>query len=113
MKKVFSLLLAAALVLCAMTVTVFAAPGNASYGDVPLYKGGITIDGKMDEGSYANLKKLELKKKVARETADIELTTFIGKSGIYIGVEVEESSTVYYNPKRTSAYNTGIECYFK
>ena len=73
---------------------------------------GMVIDGKMDEGSYANLKKLELKKKVARETADIELTTFIGKSGIYIGVEVEESSTVYYNPKRTSAYNTGIECYF-
>ena len=74
--------------------------------------GGMTIDGKADEGAYTNLKKLELKKRVARETADIELTTYFGKSGLYIHLDVEESSTVYFNPKRNSAFNTGVECYF-
>lgn len=73
---------------------------------------GITIDGKMDDTAYRGLKTLTLKKNHEGQTAEIEVTTFIGKSGLYLGAQVEESTKVYYNPIRNSAYNTCIEYYF-
>lgn len=73
---------------------------------------GITIDGKMDDTAYRGLKTLTLKKNHEGQTAEIEVTTFIGKSGLYLGAQVEESTKVYYNPSRNSAYNTCIEYYF-
>ena len=73
---------------------------------------GITIDGKMDDTAYRGLKTLTLKKNHEGQTAEIEVTAFIGKSGLYLGAQVEESTKVYYNPIRNSAYNTCIEYYF-
>lgn len=73
---------------------------------------GITIDGKMDDTAYRGLKTLTLKKNHEGQTAEIEVTTFIGKSGLYLGAQVEESTKVYYNPIRNSSYNTCIEYYF-
>lgn len=73
---------------------------------------GITIDGKMDDTAYRGLKTLTLKKNHEGQTAEIEVTTFIGKSGLYLGAQVEESTKVYYNPIRNLAYNTCIEYYF-
>lgn len=73
---------------------------------------GITIDGKMDDTAYRGLKTLTLKKNHEGQTAEIEVTTFIGKSGLYLGAQVEESTKVYYNPIRNLANNTCIEYYF-
>ena len=73
---------------------------------------GITIDGKMDDTAYRGLKTLTLKKNHEGQTAEIEVTTFIGKSGLYLGAQVEESTKVYYNPIRNIANNTCIEYYF-
>lgn len=73
---------------------------------------GITIDGKMDDTAYRGLKTLTLKKDYQGQTADIEVTTLIGKSGLYLGAQVEESTKVYYNPIRNSAFNTCMEFYF-
>lgn len=73
---------------------------------------GITIDGKMDDTAYRGLKTLTLKKNHEGQTAEIEVTTFIGKSGLYLGAQVEESTKVYYNPIRNLAYNTCMEFYF-
>ena len=73
---------------------------------------GITIDGKMDDTAYRGLKTLTLKKNHEGQTAEIEVTTFIGKSGLYLGAQVEESTKVYYNPIRNLAYNTCMGFYF-
>lgn len=73
---------------------------------------GITIDGKMDDSAYKGLKKLTLQKNYQNQTSEIEITTLIGKSGLYLGAEVEESTKVFYNPTRNSAYNTCVEFYF-
>ena len=120
MKKVFSLLLAAALVLCAMTVTVFAAPGNASYGDVPLYKGGITIDGKMDEAYKLGLKidaSLDYSDALATDTT-ADLYLLHDGEYLYILYDVKSAFDIdpgKYNPANANANDSwkgsGTELY--
>lgn len=73
---------------------------------------GVVIDGKTDDSAYNGLRTLTLKKNYQGQTAAIEVTTFIGKNGLYLGAQVQESTKIYYNPTRDSAYNTGMEFYF-
>jgi len=61
MKKMLSLAIAVLLLAVAVAIPVSAAPGKTSLGEVPLFKGGITVDGKLDE-AYTKLGlKIELK----------------------------------------------------
>ncbi|MBE6551445.1 MAG: hypothetical protein E7665_04845 [Ruminococcaceae bacterium] len=53
MKKL-SLALAILMIALALAVPASAAKGKGSFGEVPLYKGGITVDGKIDE-AYTKL----------------------------------------------------------
>jgi len=53
MKKI-AWLMALMLLACAMVAPVSALTANGSYGEVPLYKGGITVDGQLDE-AYTKL----------------------------------------------------------
>ena len=45
-------------------------------------------------------------------TADVRLTTYTGKNGIYLAAHVEESTIVYYNAAKISSWNSGLEFYF-
>jgi len=56
MKKILALAMTAGMLLCSMATTISAAPDKGSYGEVPLYKGGIIVDGQMDEAYSLGLK---------------------------------------------------------
>ena len=49
MKKLLALILAAVCIFAAASVPVYALTANGSWGEVPLYKGAITLDGKLDD----------------------------------------------------------------
>ena len=49
MKKIISLAMAVLMMALVLAAPVSAAPGKGSYGEVPMFKGGIEMDGEIDE----------------------------------------------------------------
>lgn len=72
----------------------------------------VTLDGEFNEDFYQTQKWFHGKKRQGQVTADVKLTTYTGKNGIYLAALVEESTIVYYNPAKISSWNSGLEFYF-
>ena len=72
----------------------------------------VTLDGEFNEDFYQNRNWFHGKKRKGQVTADVKLTTYTGKNGIYIAAHVQESTVVYYNPSIISSWNSGLEFYF-
>lgn len=72
---------------------------------------GVTIDGKLDDEVYKNQNWLHCQKDYGFEHADIDMVTYFGAQGIYVGVTVEENSGIYFNPVKATTDNSCIELY--
>lgn len=104
MKKLASLLMAALMagsVIAASALTVSAA--DNSYGEVPLYKGGITVDGKIDE-AYT---KLGLKIDASKDY-NASLPSGVSKADVYV---LHDGSYLYFCYDVTAKYAIDPENY--
>lgn len=72
----------------------------------------VTLDGEFTEDFYTDRNWFYGKKRLRQVTADVKLTTYTGKNGIYLAAHVEESTIVYYNAAKISSWNSGLEFYF-
>lgn len=72
----------------------------------------VTLDGEFTEDFYTGRNWFYGKKRLGQVTADVKLTTYTGKNGIYLAAHVEESTIVYYNAAKISSWNSGLEFYF-
>ncbi len=101
MKKLLSLALAA-LMLLTLAVSVSAKTANGSFGNVPLYTGGITIDGKADEAYAYGLKidcSVDFKESFATDTTAEYQLLHDGKN-LYALLTVKSANPLTeYNPK--------------
>jgi len=120
MKKIIALAMAAMMLVAAMAVLpVSAAAGKGSYGEVPMYKGGITVDGKIDE-AYT---KLGLKLDASADygdnyKTDTAATLYLLHDGqyLYIAYDVKSANPLgKYDETKANAANsyacTGTELY--
>lgn len=72
----------------------------------------VTLDGEFTEDFYEGRNWFYGKKRMGQVTADVKLTTYTGKNGIYLAAHVRESTIVYYNAAKISSWNSGLEFYF-
>lgn len=120
MKKLFTLIMAG-LLTAAMIAPVSAAPGNGSYGEVPLYKGGITVDGQMDE-AYSLALKIDASHDYNDAYAtDTTADLYLLHDGEYLYILYDVKSAfdidpANYNPANANANDSykgsGTELYF-
>lgn len=77
------------------------------------YDSYMKIDGKLDEDKYKNVEWLYGEDKPnSVQNATIEITSFIGEKGVFVGAKVEETgSNIWVNPERGSWTNSCLELY--
>ena len=107
MKKI-SLILLAVLML-ALCIPTYALTANGSLGNVPLYKGGITIDGKLDEAYNKGLK-LDINADYPNYATKCNGTAYLVHDGTYLYIFCDVNNVnklTEYNPKyATELYKT-------
>ena len=72
---------------------------------------GITIDGVIDERVYQDNNWLYMRNDNGNATVDIAMTSYYGEKGMYFVYDVTESTPIYVNLDRNSAFNSCVELY--
>ena len=72
---------------------------------------GITIDGVLDEKVYQDNNWLYMRNDNGNATVDIAMTSYYGDKGMYFVYDVTESTPIYVNLNRNSAFNSCVELY--
>ncbi len=106
MKRLTVIAMAVVMIVCALALPASALSANGTYGEVPLYKGGITIDGKAD-AIYAQGLTLDCsedyKASFATDTT-AKITLLHDGAYLYVLVDVKSGNPLTdYNPKYASA----------
>ena len=108
MKKLLSKVITAALVLSSLAITAYAAPDKGSYGEVPMVKGDIVIDGKMDEIYNLGLKIDASEAYADSYASDTTAELYLLHDGAYLYVFYNVNSAfdidpAKYNPDNANA----------
>ena len=116
MKKFATLAMALVMIVCALALPVSAVTANGTLGEVPLYKGAITLDGKKDEAYSLGLKLTTKVQDTNKGESTADVTLLHDGKNVYVLVEGKSAYPLgEYNPKYdgTKSWNTTcIELFF-
>ncbi|MBE6559913.1 MAG: hypothetical protein E7662_02205 [Ruminococcaceae bacterium] len=112
MKRLAVMAMALVMIVCALALPASAVTANGLYGNVPLYKGTINVDGKMDEIYKQGLKieAVDYSEKYASDSrADVYLL-HDGKN-LYVLIDAKSGYPISdYNPKYDGAASWNTTC---
>ena len=103
MKRIAVIAMAVAMIVCALALPASAATANGLWGEVPLYKGTITVDGKMDD-IYAQALKIQTSKEPYNEknASEASATLYVlhDSKNLYVLIDVNNVYPITeYNPE--------------
>lgn len=109
MKKLTSLVLVL-LMIASLAVTVFANADGNKWGDIPLYKGEIKLDGKIDE-IYLQGLAVKIDKRTDGTTGGATGTAYLlwGNNKLYLAVDVVDPKIVPVDASQSVFKNEAIE----
>ena len=110
MKKLAVMAMAVVMIVCALALPASAVTANGLYGNVPLYKGTINVDGKMDD-IYKQGLKIEAVDYSDKYKSDSRADVYLLHDGknLYVLVDAKSGYPITdYNPKYdgTASWNT-------
>ena len=100
MKKIISLALAVLTLALVLAAPVSAAPGKGSYGDVPMFKGGIEMDGKIDEAYTEFGLKIGTQDYGANYKSDTKCDLYLLHDGEYLYVIYDVKEAYDFKPDK-------------
>jgi len=100
MKKIISLAMAVLMMALVLAAPVMAAPGKGSYGEVPMFKGGIEMDGKIDEAYTEFGLKLATQDYGANYKSDTKCDLYLLHDGEYLYIIYDVKEAYDFDPKK-------------
>ena len=111
MKKFATLAMAVVMIVCALALPVSAVTANGTLGEVPLYKGTITLDGKKDAAYDLGLKLTTKKQDKAQGDSTADVTLLHDGKNVYVLVEGKSAYELgEYNPKYDGSKSWNTTC---